>query len=80
MKFYKSPRLAAGDAPSASKRLRYSGGQYTNTGKLAQEKHLQFWFRARFVSRSMAGAALYELIQQKPGQPLLIVPNNSAVM
>jgi hypothetical protein len=37
-------------------------------------------FRARLAGRSMAGAALYELIQQKPGQPLLIVANNSAVM
>jgi hypothetical protein len=32
------------------------------------------------VSRSTGRAAFYELIQQKPGQSLLVVANNSAMM
>jgi hypothetical protein len=32
------------------------------------------------MSLSTARAALYEFVQQKPSQPLLIVANNFAVM
>jgi hypothetical protein len=57
-----------------------SGGQYTNTGKRAQEKHFSFWVPRLIVSHSVARTAFYEFIQQKPGQPLLVVPNDPTVV
>jgi hypothetical protein len=57
-----------------------SGGQYTNTGKSAQEKHFTPCFPSPVTAPSTASAAFYKLIQQKSRQPLLVVAHNSAMM
>jgi hypothetical protein len=57
-----------------------SGGQYTNTHKSMQEKHFGLRVGVGVANSLVAQVTLYELIQQEPRQPLLIMPNYSTMI
>ena len=56
------------------------GGQYTNTLKSTQEKHFGLRVVVRVANSSATRETLYELIQQKPRQPPLVMPNYSTMI
>ena len=52
-----------------------NGGQYTNTHKSTQEKHFGLRVGVGVANSLVARVTLYEVIQQKPRQPPLVMPN-----